>query len=172
MNRNASRYIAAWWPRRDDGGFTLLEMTLAIVLAVMFSSMLVPLFDTVVVEKRLRAGSSLYSEFAQTAFRESLKEGITYEVRWNDKTIELMKYAPAQNGGGKEPEIVKVQDIPRGITVTNLYSVAKGDEPNQWSFYPTGVCQPMRLKLMLGGSWIDLTFSPLTASVIEESYAF
>ena len=39
-----------------------------------------------------------------------------------------------------------------------------------WIFQPTGLCEPLTVRLEQDDAWIEATFDPLTAEISEENY--
>jgi hypothetical protein len=44
--------------------------------------------------------------------------------------------------------------------------------PQIWRFDPDGLCEPLGVRLTLGGSWVEQAYHPLNASVRELSTEF
>jgi hypothetical protein len=40
----------------------------------------------------------------------------------------------------------------------------------RWIFQPTGLCEPLTVRIMEDEAWIEVRFDPLTAGIEEESY--
>ena len=63
--------------------------------------------------------------------------------------------------------------LPRGTRYQLLpFGADKPLRPDgqRWIFQPTGLCEPLTVRIMEDEAWIEVRFDPLTAGIEEESY--
>ena len=63
--------------------------------------------------------------------------------------------------------------LPRGtIYQITPFASDKALRPDgqRWIFQPTGLCEPIAVRIMEDEAWIEVRFDPLTASIEDESY--
>ena len=154
-------------PRAGRGtcGYTLLEIALVLSIIVLLVGAVVPLSSGFIREQRLRDAVRELLVLAKTARTDAMTSGRPAEVVFGKKGFFL------QRAGEKEPsESVK---LARGMSYQLLpFSADKPLRPEgqRWIFQPTGLCEPISVRIMEDEAWIEVRFDPLTAGIEEETY--
>jgi type II secretory pathway pseudopilin PulG len=152
-------------PGRRTGGYTLLEIALVVTIIVLLVGAVVPLSSGFVREQRLRESVRGLLVLAKTARTEAMTTGRAAEVVFGKGGFAL------QRAGEEEPsESVR---LPRGTRYQLLpFGADKPLRPDgqRWIFQPTGLCEPLTVRIMEDEAWIEVRFDPLTAGIEEEGY--
>lgn len=147
------------------GGYTLLEIALVVTIIVLLVGAVVPLSSGFVREQRLREAVRELLVLAKTARTEAMTTGRAAEVVFAKSGFALFR------AGDDEPsETVR---LARGTTYQLVpLGEAKARRPDgqRWIFQPTGLCEPLTVRIAEGEAWIEVRFDPLTAGIEEESY--
>jgi type II secretory pathway pseudopilin PulG len=152
-------------PGRRTGGYTLLEIALVVTIIVLLVGAVVPLTSGFVREQRLRDSVRGLLVLAKTARTEAMTTGRAAEVVFAKGGFALVR-------AGEEEPSESVQ-LPRGTRYQLLpFAADKPLRPDgqRWIFQPTGLCEPLAVRIMEDEAWIEVRFDPLTAGIEEESY--
>ena len=152
-------------PGRRTGGYTLLEIALVVAIIVLLVGAVVPLSSGFVREQRLRESVRGLLVLAKTARTEAMTGGRTAEVVFGKGGFALLR-------AGEEESSESVR-LPRGTRYQLLpFGADKPLRPDgkRWIFQPTGLCEPLTVRIMEDEAWIEVRFDPLTAGIEEESY--
>ena len=140
-------------PRRD-GGFTLLEISLVVVIGFMMLGLATPTIRGLFAEQRLRDRMHQFEEFVRKAG--DLAKSTRGEVRliWEKEGVRMVTEAPpAEEGltlnGGAAPAATSdgaffTVDKDEGLSLVRI--AARDRQPlAEWSFWPAGVREPAEI---------------------------
>jgi type II secretory pathway pseudopilin PulG len=147
------------------GGYTLLEIALVVTIIVLLVGAVVPLSSGFVREQRLREAVRELLVLAKTARTEAMTTGRAAEVVFAKNGFALVR-----SGDDEPSETVR---LARGTTYQLLplgEDKARRPDGQRWIFQPTGLCEPLTVRIAEGEAWIEVRFDPLTAGIEEESY--
>lgn len=135
-------------------------MSILIVLVIL--GIAVPSLSGVLAERRLRASYDEFAGLAADAQRRSVVENRTYLLVWDgDGRVRLLA---ADLPVKSRPEVVPAS-LPAGARYALLLRPAgdnDGDAATEWAFFPTGNCEPARVRCEApAGTW-EAVFNPLT----------
>lgn len=151
---------------RGARGYTLLEIALVVTIIVLLVGAVVPLSSGFIREQRLRDAVRELLVLAKTARTEAMTTGRASEVVFGKRGFSLRR------PGEEEPsESVK---LARGMSYQLFpFSADKPMRPDgqRWIFQPTGLCEPLSVRIMENEAWIEVRFDPLTAGIEDESYS-
>ena len=150
---------------RRARGYTLLEIALVLAIIVLLVGAAVPLTTGFTREQRLRDAVRELLVLAKTARTDAMTSGAAAEVVFGKKGFALRR------PGDDEPS-EEVQ-LPRGMTYRLLpFAAEKSEKPGgqRWIFQPSGICEPITVRVMEGDAWLEVEFDPLTAGLADESY--
>jgi type II secretory pathway pseudopilin PulG len=151
---------------RGAPGYTLLEIALVVSIIVLLVGAAVPLSSGFIREQRLRDAVRELLVLAKTARTDAMTTGRAAEVVFGKRGFYLRR------PGEEEPsESVK---LARGMSYQLLpFSADKPMRPDgqRWIFQPTGLCEPLSVRIMENEAWIEVRFDPLTAGIEDESYS-
>jgi len=181
---------AARTSKRPPSGFTLIEivMVLGITAMVLGGAVTVMVFSTD--ERDLRNASGDIQVLAKRARTISVLHQTPYAIEFRPGKVRLLPFAEAGaderktalgrsiggerveqvEAGGRAPvreEITIGSDMTLFIRRWNSDALLPMSEriTHVWRFDPDGLCEPVSIRLVLGESWAEDTFHPLTAGV-------
>jgi hypothetical protein len=102
---------------------------------------------------------------AKTARTDAMTTGRVAEVVFDKEGFVLRR-------AGSE-EAVETYRLPRGMTYQirpfASDNILKPDE-QRWIFQPSGLCEPITIRVMEDEAWMEVRFDALTAGLADESY--
>jgi prepilin-type N-terminal cleavage/methylation domain-containing protein len=154
-------------------GFTLLEMTMVLFIMAIFISVAAFSFQGLTDEQILRTPAAELQRMA----REAVSRAGIYEQPETivfDKTGFGIRYradASSTAGGNTQYWLRRVQTPPEMRLLMkrwgqNKWIPAAGE---RWMALPSGICEPLAVRLEWGRSFTEMQFHPLTGGVAEES---
>jgi prepilin-type N-terminal cleavage/methylation domain-containing protein len=150
-------------------GFTLLEIAIAICIALIVLSLAVPSVNGVLADRRLRRSIDGLNSLVRTAQERSLSEHRSYLIVMKDKKFAL-RAEGLKAGEDKAP----IATLPwKKNESYGLWFPASMDEspPAVWAFWPTGTCEPAVVTYRgPDGTW-TAKYSSLTARPELTKYA-
>lgn len=161
---------------RSRSAFTMMEMMLAIALAVIVMTIAIPTIGTIFEKDELQGTFDKFSEFVQKAQAKAITERRTILLVWHDRDPKRHMEA----GLSMEPEILTAEEADAqpesfgfdGAEVRLDRPYALEDKPlSVWPFWRSGTCEPVRVMFTgKAGHWIA-EFDPLTArgTIVEMS---
>lgn len=153
-------------PGRGPGGYTLLEIALVVAIIVLLVGAAVPLATGFVREQRLRDTVRELLVLAKTARADAVTTGRATEVVF-------LKNGFALKRGTDDEEAGESVRLGRGMSYRLFpFGSEKPLKPDgqRWIFQPTGLCEPLAVRIIEGEGWIEVRFDPLTAGIADESY--
>jgi prepilin-type N-terminal cleavage/methylation domain-containing protein len=169
-------------------GFTLLEIVMVLVIAslVMGGAVGYLLFSTD--ERALRNASGEIELLAKRARTTAILLQTPYALEFREGIVKLMPLAQAgrdekRTVGGRRIGGEPVEEEESGerweyqleggmeVSVRRWNSsewlATRKDAVHVWRFDPSGLCEPVSVRLTLEDSWAEDTYHPLTATVRE-----
>jgi type II secretory pathway pseudopilin PulG len=145
--------------------FTLLEVTIAILIAMVVLGVGVISLKGVDREAKIRRVASHLELSARTAMRESLLR----------KQALCIRFGPDGFTGASSSGKANWKRLPKGgIVEIRRWGESRWRKPQAgeaWWFRPGQPCEPLAVRLTLNEGRYEMTFDPLTASVLEEGIA-
>lgn len=146
-------------------GYTLLEIALVVTIIVLLLGAVIPLTSGFVREQRLRDAVRELLVLAKTARMDAMTTGRATEVVFQKNGFVLRR-------AGDE-EASESARLAGGMTYRlQPFASDKPVRPDgqRWIFQPSGLCEPISVRIMEDEAWIEVRFDPLTASIEDESY--
>src|SRR5437667_8383825 len=78
---------------RRQGGFTLVEIIIAVFIALLLVTLAVPSLNGVLADKRLHSSLDRFNDLVRQAHERSLAEHRAYLIVWDDANIHLQPAA-------------------------------------------------------------------------------
>ncbi|MDP9291444.1 MAG: hypothetical protein M3O82_03660 [Verrucomicrobiota bacterium] len=154
---------------RKSGGFTLLEICLAVLMALLIFTISVPSVRGLLADSRLHKSFETFDGLAQDARLRSIRDRRPYLLVWDDKSIELR---PAEPTTADEKLDFPVIEPDKGESYDIELTGALAEKPaKEWIFWPTGTCEPATITYQsVMGHWLA-KYDPLTVQGELESNA-
>jgi type II secretory pathway pseudopilin PulG len=146
--------------------FTLIELMLAIAIAIAVISLAIPSMRGLSAEKRLRETFERFDEFTRKAQLNAVSQQRSWTLIWLKGMISLQPDAPTPEerlagGEGTREDFTFGEDESYIIQRPTSLLPAK-DTPAEWTFWRSGTCEPV----IIGysgpfGTW-SAQYNPLT----------
>ncbi len=148
--------------------FTLIEIVIVVVIAMMITLLAVPSLTGVLADKRLRRSLDSFNGLVREAQERSMAEHRAYLIAWGDGQILLRPEALAPDEDDKPTAVFPV---PRGSSLAISFPAAlEKDPPAEWIFWPSGTCELAVVQFKgRDGEW-KAKYSPLTGAEKLENY--
>jgi type II secretory pathway pseudopilin PulG len=146
---------------RREHGFTLLEICMAVVIALLVVGMAVPSVRGVLREEDLKKSFEQFDDMVRKAQSKAVSERRAYVLVWDKDGVLLEPYEPQDSDRGVEPERLSVSE---GQTLILERPAAMDKKPAaEWIFWRSGVCEPAVVTYEGSeGAW-KVEYNPLTA---------
>jgi prepilin-type N-terminal cleavage/methylation domain-containing protein len=158
---------------RQKSGFTLLELCIVILIIVVMVGATAPVISGFSTEQQLRDPIRQLQLYSKTARRLAVHEGRDYEIQFNQKDFSIIASLPPKEDGTKRKSFSKTYQIKRG----NEFFIQRWMSPkwrkpekDRWVFVPSGLCEPLKVRVTRGKAWLECSFHPLTGAIQDESY--
>jgi prepilin-type N-terminal cleavage/methylation domain-containing protein len=158
---------------RHGPGFTLLELVVVLFIMVLFVSVAAFSFEGVTDEQVLRTPGGELQRVAREAVRRAgmyeEAEVIVFDqrgfgVRYRDD--------PELNGGAPDSRHwLRRVELPQDMQLKMKRWGQKEWQPaagQRWIVQPSGLCEPVTVRLERGRSYLEMQFNPLTGGVADE----
>lgn len=145
---------------RLRAAFTLLEICLAVFIAMLLVTLAVPSVSGLLAEKKMKRSFDAFDALAHEAQSRSLSERRAYVVAWDNRG---MAVRPQQSKPGEPaPDSPRVDFADRETFDLDLPAALVKSPARQWIFWPSGTCEPATVVYHgAGGAW-NATYDPLT----------
>lgn len=155
--------------RQNRHGFTLIELAIAVFILLLILMLGVPSMSGLMADRRLRRSLDEMNRLVREAQERSVAERRAYLIAWGEKEIILRPEGLAKDESAEPVDRVRFQ---RGDAFQlELPAALKDDPPPEWIFWPSGTCEPARVKYTgPSGSWMA-NYSPLTTRPEIARYA-
>ncbi len=141
-------------------GFTLLEICLAIFIAVLLVTLAVPSVSGLLAEQKLKRSFEAFDAMAQEAENRAVTERRAYVIAWEKEGLNLIAKEPANKdelNGVKQLEFAEKESFD-----LTLPAALMKDPAREWIFWPTGTCEPATIVYHgAAGQW-NAVYDPLT----------
>jgi prepilin-type N-terminal cleavage/methylation domain-containing protein len=174
-------------PRRKlvpaAGGFTLLEIIIALSIIVLMIGMASVSLSQVNVEKEVKEPLYKLREFAKRARNQAVHEQRPFQVLLTPTGIQLQSIkgstttplgqAQFTNAEGQQIGVLESYTAPEGATLRVRPWGAREfpQEPlsHAWVFERSGLCEPIEVRVDHPRGWASLLFNALDAGVDDEA---
>lgn len=148
--------------------FTLVELAVAIALALLILALAIPALDGMFAATRLNKSMEAFDAFVNTARDRSVADGRVYVMTWDKRRIRLVADGPPREDLDAVEQVFTPGD-------GELYSLAlpsalEADPAPEWTFWPTGSCEPANIQYQgPAGTW-ELRYAPLSVRPTIRSF--
>jgi len=171
-------------------GFSLLEIVMVLAIAAIVMGGAVGMMVFASDERALRHASGEIELLAKRARTTAILQQTPYALEFRQGVCRLLPLAEAGNDekktagghriggepvtptGGEHRQYVWPDGMELSVRRWNSAEwLATGKNSiHIWRFDPTGLCEPLSVRLMLNKSWVEDTYHPLTATIRESQF--
>lgn len=154
-------------PAPSPAGFTLLELCIAIFIGVMIILAAIPSISGVIAEQRAKKLFTQFDDLTKEASTRAVTERRPYVLDWDDSGVSMRPLAPEN-----DDEAQGIQRVDFGKKLApelRLPSALEKDPPREWTFWPTGTCEPATIICHVAASPWTATYDPLTEQPVFTS---
>jgi prepilin-type N-terminal cleavage/methylation domain-containing protein len=136
--------------RRD--GFTLLEIVIALVIALMLTSLAVPGIMGLLRERDLQRTFESFDDMVRRAQERAVSEGRGFRIVFTETGAILEPSDPREEDAQAEVEQYAIGED-ETLTLNRVAALAK-QPPAEWPFWRSGCCEPVEVTYTgKAGSW-------------------
>ena len=150
--------------RHDRLGFTLIEICVVLFLVIMLVSVAMPSLSGQMARRRLQEASDRLDEIASRARERSVSERRPYVLIWEkDGSIALFPADTTQAARNKSGPLSTLKPSGSNERYTLVRPSSLTTNPaSEWTFWPTGNCEPVTVRYQgSGGEW-ETIYNPLS----------
>lgn len=165
---------------RRGGGFTLLEITVVMALAMMMVGAALGLMISSPTESALKGTSGKIEGFAKRAHMVAMLHQTPYALEFTPTKVRLLPLAELSIGHSekREKSIHTRPPVHDEILISGMTASLRRwnasewlpldvKHPLVWRFDPDGLCEPLSVRLTMEKGWISQAFHPLSATAHE-----
>jgi prepilin-type N-terminal cleavage/methylation domain-containing protein len=146
--------------RSTRRGFTLLEICLAISIALLLVLAAVPSVQSIMDDQRMRRTFDAFDGLVRDAQSHSVTERRAYVIAWDKSGVALLPMEPKNKDEAKgvaRVDFGETQKLDIAFPAALVKSSIKA-----WTFWPTGTCEPAIVSSSdTSGKW-TASYDPLT----------
>ena len=151
---------------RARAGFTLVELMLAVAIAIIILMMALPSLSGISAERRLRETFEKFDAFARQAQIKAVSEQRSWVMVWQPEGIILQPDAPTpeelQAGGADGGEPIPVGEDEKWTLTRPATLLPPQQTPQEWIFWRSGTCEPVLVTYEGPDGWWTAQYNPLT----------
>ena len=131
--------------RRSSPGFTLLEICIVIAIAVLLMGLAVPSLTGQMARRKLQESFDRLNTLVSQAREASMKENRGYLLAWDKNGVVNLYPADLSNEARRKqgPTGTLVPDKKGEKYVLRRPSALTGEPSAEWTFWPSGTCEPV-----------------------------
>jgi len=135
-------------------GFTLLEISLTVVIGLLMLSLAIPSLRGLFAEQRLRERMEMFEQFVGKAAALARSSRSEVRLRWEEGGVRLVQ-AEAPTDDLTQPAAEELFAIAKDESLELVRTAARDSKPlMEWSFWREGVREPVEVLYSgPGGSW-------------------
>jgi type II secretory pathway pseudopilin PulG len=156
-------------PVQRLGGFTLVEIVLAVVIFMLLLGLAIPSLTGVLANRQLKRSLDEFNNLVRLAQEHSVAERRPYLIVWNKNNVVARPEVLAE---AEEVKATAELALHRGeVLKLSLPAALTDKHPAEWIFWPSGTCEPATIQFTgRSGSW-TANYGPLTARPQVTDYA-
>ena len=158
--------------RRD--GFTLLEILLAVSIALIFLTMAVPTVQGLFADRRLKKTYEDFDDFVRRAQARAVEERRAFVLIWDEGGITVQPDSPTEEDSVGDGDYFTFTDgifsleRPSATQLNKRFNIEQ-KLPVEWLFWRSGTCEPVVVHFEgEAGTW-TARYDPLTVRAAYES---
>ncbi|MEY5025293.1 MAG: hypothetical protein RLZZ244_821 [Verrucomicrobiota bacterium] len=152
--------------REGERGFTLLELCMALMVALLMLAIAVPSVSGVLAERRLRDRMVEFEAVVRTAAQRARESGAEVRLQWLKGGLGFQSDQVAGPSGGRigaeeKPVLVFEFEKDERFELKRVAARDKSPAP-EWSFWPAGLREPVEVAYSGNKGWWVLRFGAVS----------
>lgn len=152
---------------RARAGFTLVELMLAVAIAIVILLMAMPSLSGISQEKRLRESFERFDTLARKAQLKAVSEQRSWVLTWQPEGILLQPNEPTPEerldpGASAAAESLPIGEEDKWTVERPAALLPPVQTPAEWIFWRSGTCEPLRVTYEGPEGWWTAVYNPLT----------
>ena len=141
-------------------GFTLFEVCIAVFIGVMIMLAAVPSISGLIQDQRAKKLFNQFDDLAKLASNRAVTERRPYVLEWDDSGVTMRPLAPDDND---DPRSYKRVEFGKKLAPDLVLPAALVKvPPPDWTFWPTGTCEPATIVCHVANAPWTAIYNPLT----------
>ena len=138
--------------RRASAAFTLIEIMLAITIALLVIAIAVPAIGGIFAQNELEQSYKEFDAFVQETQQRAVKEDRDFLLVWTKEGVVQEPRVPTPEDAEGELPMYAIEGAK--VTIERLFALEK-KAPGEWPFWRSGACEPVRITYETEhGHWI------------------
>ena len=147
--------------------FTLFEVCIAVFIGVLIMLAAVPSISGVIAEQRAKKLFNQFDDLVKDASIRAVTERRPYVIEWDDSGVTMRPLAPDEND---DPQAYKRVEFGKKLAPDLVLPAALvKDPPLEWTFWPTGTCEPATVVCHVADAPWTATYNALTEQPVFTS---
>ena len=168
--------------KRSPAGFTLIEIVVSFVLIVLIIGVGVLSLTTESARKQITKPASELKKYARRGLQMAINNRRSFAIELTPDSFALREGTGVANPGEDFDRFSGEEDVTAGMLgsyqLDDLMRLEvrrwgekyfRKPEADAWVFEPSGICEPIHIKLIHQKGFIEMEFNPLTAKVQDQS---
>ncbi len=169
--------------KRSPAGFTLIEIVVSFVLIVLIIGVGVLSLTTESARKQITKPASELKKYARRGLQMAINNRRSFAIELTPDSFALREGGGVTNleedfdrfSGDKDEDSAgmlgsyQLDDLMRLEVRRWGEKYFRKPEADTWVFEPSGICEPIHIKLIHQKGFIEMEFNPLTAKVQDQS---
>jgi type II secretory pathway pseudopilin PulG len=151
---------------RARAGFTLVELMLAVAIAIVILLMAMPSLSGIAQEKRLRESFERFDALARKGQLKAVSEQRAWVLVWQPEGILLQPHEPTPEerlaGEQPSPDLLPVTENEVWTLERPASLMPVAQTPKEWIFWRSGTCEPIFVTYDGPDGWWRAQYQPLT----------
>ena len=150
-----------------QAAFTLLEVCIAIFIAVLIIVAAMPSISGVIQDQRAKKLFNQFNDLAREASTHAVKERRPWCLEWDDTGVFLRPLSPDNTDEARG--ISRVDFGEKLAPDLDLPGALEKKPLREWTFWPTGTCEPAKIICRIPDAPWTATYDPLTEQPVFTS---
>ena len=159
---------------RTRAGFTLIELMLAVGIAIIVLAIAVPSISGVTSDRELRATFERFDTLARKAQMNAVSQQRSWVILWQPSAVLLQPNEPTpeerMNGGAESTEELPFGEEEKWTLERPASLLPANKTPAEWTFWRSGACEPVFVTYEGPAGWWRAQYNGLTGmgEIIEQ----
>lgn len=136
--------------------FTLIELMIAVAIAVIILGLAVPSVAGLLAERKLKASFEAFDDFARDGQFNAISQQRSWVMIWLNGSVVLQpdQPTPEERAAGRDSATLTLPMAEGDVFTLERPAALIKDPPGEWTFWRSGVCEPVIVRFAgKHGTW-------------------